>query len=210
MKITILGATGRTGTPLVLQALERDHTVTAVVRDPARLTVDSHPRLGVAVAAALTADSLGPLVAGRDAVLSVLGPHDLGPTSICSDATTAAIAAMRSHGVHRLIVVSASGAYPGPGDPPLVRWVLKPLLGLVLRHPFADTRKMEDALRATDLDWTIVRPPRLTGKPCTGQYRTAVDRNVGGRARVSRADVADCMLNLLENPASARTVVSIG
>jgi putative NADH-flavin reductase len=210
VKITVLGATGGTGTCLVRQALDRGHDVTAVVRDPSRLAADLAGRLEVHVAGTLSAEAVAPAVAGSEAVLSALGGHGNGPTSVGRDGAAAAIEAMRDGGVSRLIVVSASGAYPGPGDDPFTRWVVKPILGRVLKHPFADMRRMEETVRASGLDWTIVRPPRLTNGRRTGRYRTRTGRNVLGGVILSRADLADCMLNLLTRPESARTVVCVG
>ncbi|REE97147.1 NAD(P)-dependent oxidoreductase [Thermomonospora umbrina] len=210
MKITILGATGGTGTHLVRQALERGHSVTAVVRDPSRLDVEPTPGLEIAVARELTAAALEPAVTGRDAVLSALGIRGNAPTDVCEHGARSAMEAMHASGVSRLLVVSASGAYSGPGDDPFTRWLVKPILGRALKNAFDDMRRMETAVRADTLDWTIVRPPRLTDGPRTGRYRTRTNRNVLGGFRVSRADVADCMLTLLDRPASIHTVVSMG
>ena len=63
-----------------------------------------------------------------------------------------------------------------------------------MRERYADLARMEDVLRASDLDWTIFRPPRLTNGRLTGAYRTAVGRNLRGGALISRADVAHAML----------------
>jgi uncharacterized protein YbjT (DUF2867 family) len=68
---------------------------------------------------------------------------------------------------------------------------------------------MEDILRDSDLDWTVVRPPRLTDKPVTGRYRTAYGRNLRGGVLVSRADVAHLMLRVLDEPESVRQVLGI-
>jgi uncharacterized protein YbjT (DUF2867 family) len=63
-------------------------------------------------------------------------------------------------------------------------------------------RRAEDEVRDSRLDWTIFRPPRLTGKPATGSYRTAVDRNLPRGYTISRADLAACMLAALGDPAT--------
>jgi putative NADH-flavin reductase len=68
---------------------------------------------------------------------------------------------------------------------------------------------MEDLLRASDLDWTIFRPPRLTNKPVTGRYRTALGRNLRGGALISRADVAHAMLAAVGQPATIGREVGI-
>jgi uncharacterized protein YbjT (DUF2867 family) len=74
---------------------------------------------------------------------------------------------------------------------------------------FAATGGMEDVLRDSDLDWTIVRPPRLTSKPVTGRYRTAYGQNIRRGVFVSRADVAHYMLSILDQPETLRRTVGI-
>jgi uncharacterized protein YbjT (DUF2867 family) len=70
-------------------------------------------------------------------------------------------------------------------------------------------RRAEDQIRDSDLDWTILRPPALTGKPATRTYRTAIDRNLPHGFTISRADLAACLLALLNDPAVIRHHVSI-
>lgn len=78
-----------------------------------------------------------------------------------------------------------------------------------LREHYADLARMEDILRASDLDWTAVRSPRLTDKPATGRYRTAYGQNLRRGVFISRADVARCMLSALENAETFRQTVGI-
>jgi uncharacterized protein YbjT (DUF2867 family) len=79
----------------------------------------------------------------------------------------------------------------------------------MLRHGFADMLGMEEVVRASGLDWTILCPPRLTNGRHTGSYRTEVDRTVRGGFQVSRADLADCMLCCLTDPATVGRAISI-
>jgi uncharacterized protein YbjT (DUF2867 family) len=78
-----------------------------------------------------------------------------------------------------------------------------------LRHVCADMRRGEDEIRDSDLDWTIVRPPALTGKAATGAYRTAIDRNLPRGFTVSRADLAACLLATLADPATVHHHIAI-
>jgi putative NADH-flavin reductase len=117
---------------------------------------------------------------------------------------------MGKTGVRRLLLVSASGLVADAGDGVFVRFVVKPLiLKRLLRNSFADMRRSEEEVRAGDLDWTIVRPPRLTGAKATGRYRTAIDVNLRGGRRISRADLAACILTLITDDASVRHHVSV-
>lgn len=160
-------------------------------------------------------------VAGADAVLSTLGGRSRDDTGVATHGTEAMIAAMRVTGVTRVIIVSTApiGTVPSParphpprhdpGDNGLMRYVLGPAVKRVLRGHYADLARMEDALRASALDWTIMRPPRLTDGPLTRIYRTAHGQNLRGGTSVSRADVADYMLRAARDHADVQQIVGI-
>jgi putative NADH-flavin reductase len=192
------------------QALAAGHDVTALVRDPAGLAAPVP-----AVVADLTVgvpEPLEPAIAGSDAVVSGLGPRTSAEAGVASRGTQAVVEAMHTTGVRRLVVVSAApiGTVPSParprpprhdpGDGPMMRYLAGPLLKRALRRPYADLAVMEDVVRTSGLDWTIVRPPRLTDRPLTGTYRTALGRNVRGGSQVPRADVAHLMVDVLDRP----------
>ncbi|WP_370932481.1 NAD(P)-dependent oxidoreductase [Amycolatopsis sp. cg13] len=207
MKITVLGASGRIGGLAVREALARGWHVTAVVRDPARLTVPAHPRLDVAVHT-LTDPRLADAVTGRDAVVLALGPTDLKPTTVNSDGTRSVVSALRGSQT-RFVVVSASGL-PAPGDALFSRLLLKPLLGAVLRNGYADLQRMETILHeAPEVRWTIVRPTRLTDKPARARVRSQVGADVRGSYQISRANVARFLLDAVEDDSLTGKTVSI-
>jgi putative NADH-flavin reductase len=209
MKLTIFGATGATGTCLVEQAIAGGHDVTAVVRDPARLTVPGHQRLAVVTANVMDPASISPAMAGRDAVLTALGPHGTGSTTISQESVRSIIQAMQKTGTRRLITVSGS-IVTDEGESPYMRYLLKPVVrGTFLRHVCADMRNAEAAIRDSSLDWTIMRPPGLTSKAAKGTYRTAIDSNLSHGFNVSRADLAACMLTLLDDPAAMNRHIGI-
>ncbi|MFD8493835.1 NAD(P)-dependent oxidoreductase [Amycolatopsis sp. NPDC059657] len=208
MKLTILGATGGVGTHLVRQALAADHHVTAVVRDPSRLAVEPQVRLEVVTAKELDPSTLAPAVTGRDAVISTLGARDRRPTTVCANGARAAIAAMREAGVNRYVVVSASGLVTD-GDGVFTRSLVKPLLWRVLRESYRDMQEMEELVRASDLAWTIVRPPRLTAGERTGRIRSSADGNVRGSFSIARADVADYLLRTVADDSLVKATISI-
>ena len=209
MKLTIFGATGATGTSLTSQALAAGHEVTAVVRDPARLAVPAQPRLRILSADVMDPASIVPAIAGADAVISAVGPRGTGPTTVIQDSVRSIIQAMDKTGTRRFLQVSGS-VVTDEGESPYLRYLLKPLARRTfLRHVCADMRRAEDQIRDSDLDWTILRPPALTGKPATRTYRTAIDRNLPHGFTISRADLAACLLALLNDPAVIRHHVSI-
>ena len=209
MKLTILGASGATGTCLTSQALAAGHDVTAVVRDPARLAIPAHPRLRILTADVMDPVAISPATAGADAVISAVGPRGAGPTTVIQDSVRSIIQAMEKTGTRRLLQVSGS-VVADDGESPYLRYLLKPLARRTfLRHVCADMRRGEDEIRHSSLDWTIVRPPALTGKAARGTYRTAIDRNLPHGFTVTRADLAAFMLTLLDDPASVHRHVSI-
>jgi putative NADH-flavin reductase len=209
MELTIFGATGATGTSLTEQALAAGQRVTAVVRDPARLSVPGSPRLRVITADLMDPAAIGPAVAGAGAVFAAFGPRGTGPTTVLREGARSVIEAMRKEGTHRLILVSGS-IVADDGEGMAMRYLVKPLArGTLLRHVAADMRGAEEQVRESGLDWTIVRPPRLTSGPASGTYRTEIGRNVRGGVTVSRADLADYMLGIITDPATVHHHVGI-
>jgi putative NADH-flavin reductase len=226
MKLTVFGATGGTGTHLVEQALAAGHEVTAVVRDPARLRVTDGSRVTADVGApgtpggagprlrVVTADVMDPAaiagaVTDADAVVCTLGPHGAGPTTVIRDGHRSIIAAMRRAGRRRLLSVSGSIA-ADDGEGPAMRYLVKPLArATFLRNVCADMRAAEAEVRASGLDWTIVRPPRLLDRPARGHYRTALDRNLSRGLTIPRADLAAGLLTMLADPATFHRHVGI-
>jgi putative NADH-flavin reductase len=209
MKLTIFGATGATGTILTSQALAAGHVVTAVVRDPARLTLPAHPRLRVVTTDVMDPAAITPAVEGADAVISAIGPRGTGPTTVITDSVRSIIAAMDKTGTRRFVQVSGS-IVADEGESLYMRYLIKPVARRTfLRHVNADMRAGEEEIRQSGLDWTILRPPALTAKPATGTYRMAIDENLPHGFQVSRADLAACMLALLDDPATVHRHVGI-
>jgi putative NADH-flavin reductase len=209
MKLTIFGATGATGTSLTEQALAAGHQVTAVVRDAARFTVPANSRLRVVTADIMDPASISPAVESADAVISAIGPRGTGPTTVIQDSVRSIIAAMEKTGTRRFVQVSGS-VVADDGESPYMRYLVKPVARRTfLRHVCADMRAGEEEIRRSGLDWTILRPPALTAKAATGTYRTAIDRNLPHGFQVSRADLAACMLAVLDDPATVHRHVAI-
>ncbi len=220
MKITIFAATGGIGRQLLEQAVAAGHDVTAVARNPRNLP-SAAARAVAADLATADAEALRPAVEGADAVLSALGPRTKADAGVAANGTRAITEAMRAAGVRRIVVVSAAPigtvASPGrphpprhdPGDGFVVRYLADPIIKRALREHYADLARMEDVLRDSDLDWTVVRPPRLTRKPVTGRYRTTYGQNIRRGLFVSRADVAHYMLRAAGQPGTFRQTVGI-
>ena len=219
MKLTIFAATGGIGRQVLEQAVAAGHDVTAVVRNPKKLSAEV--RIVTADLAAADPAALESAVGGADAVLSGLGPRVQSEAGVASQGTRAIVQAMKARNVRRIIVVSAApiGTVPSPGRPKppkhdpgdgfFMRNLFSPLTKAAFRKPYADLALMEDILRDSGLDWTVVRPPRLTNKPLTGTYRTAYGRNLPRGFFISRADVAHLMLRVLEQPETIKQTIGI-
>ncbi|MFD4598998.1 NAD(P)-dependent oxidoreductase [Streptomyces sp. NPDC058464] len=207
MNLTVFGATGGIGRELVRQALGSGHRVTAVVRDPARLTVTG-AGLEVVRADLTDPEVIRPALTGRNAVLSGLGPRGRGDAGVAARLTRTILAAMEAEAVRRLVVVSAAPVGPEPDDGLLDR-SMRGLVSTILRPVYDDLREMEAELSRSGTDWTSVRPPRLQDKPLTGTYRTVV----GGFPRkgrfIARADVAHAMLAMIEDAGTVKQGVGV-
>jgi uncharacterized protein YbjT (DUF2867 family) len=210
MKLTVFGATGGIGGHVVRQALDAGHKVTAVVRDPARFDV-SHPALEVATVPGLTdPEVLRPVLEGSDAVISGVGPRGRKDGPVASSTTRGILRAMEASGVRRFVAVSAVPVGPVPeGESFVNRRILLPFISALLRDVYADLAEMEDEIRRSTTEWTVVRPPKLVDKPLTGTYRTCVGGNVPRGYAISRADVAHAMLAALDDPATLGQAVGV-
>jgi putative NADH-flavin reductase len=219
MKLTIFAATGGIGRQLLEQAVAAGHDVTAVVRDPTRLPHDV--RSIRADLAAPDPAALESAVQGADAVLSGLGPRTAAEAGVAWRGTRAIVQAMRRTGVRRILVVSAApiGTVPSPGRPTpsrhdpgdgfFMRNLFSHVAKVAFRKTYDDLTRMEDVLRDSGLDWTVVRPPKLTDKPLSGAYRTAFGQNIRGGWSIPRADVAHLMLRASEQPETIREVIGV-
>ncbi|MGY0492394.1 NAD(P)-dependent oxidoreductase [Streptomyces sp. WG-D5] len=208
MKLTVFGATGGVGQEIVKQALAAGHEVTAVVRDPARLTVTGE-RLEVVRADLKDPESLRTAVAGRDAVLSGLGARRKADAGIAAELTRSVLKAMEAEGVRRLLVVSAAPVGPQPADSPVADRLMLKVVGAVLKDVYVDLAAMEAELARSATDWTSVRPPRLQDKPVTGSYRKVVGGFPRAGRFLGRADVAHAMLAMVDDPATVKQGVGV-
>ena len=191
MKIVIFGAAGASGRELVEQALAQGHEVTAFARNPAAVLIEN-PKLKVVQGDALDAARVAEAVAGRDAVLFAIGINRRSTMTVCTDATRNIIAAMNEHNVRRFVVLSAYGASETK-DTALYSKVLRSLIG----KRVMDKDRQEELIRASGLDWVLVRPPLLTNGARRSRYRTGFDIPIKLFSSVSRADVAEFMLRQL-------------
>ena len=204
-KLLVLGATGGTGRCIVSQALERGHEVTAFVRSP-----EKRATTGVKVVVGSipeNADALVEAMRGQDVVISALGRgKTFKPDGLIARSTPAIVKAMKTAGVRRLIFTSAFGVSPAHTGIPFFPRLF---MGTLLRNIYADKRAGESALFASDLDWTLVYPSMLNDGPKTGKYRVGEQLELSGFPKISRADVADFILNQVASRVYVRKGVII-
>jgi putative NADH-flavin reductase len=202
--VTVLGATGATGALVVRALLARGHSLRILARRPD--AVPTADRAVVIAGDALDAGAVKRALAGADAVVSSLGSRPWRGDRICSEGTRVLVDAMLAHGPKRAIVVSSVGVADTLAHADLAtRFARATFLSGVL----ADKDRMEAIVRASELEWTVVRPVGLTNGALSGRYRAADDGTVRG-GFVSRADVAEFIARELDEGKWIRRSPSIG
>lgn len=188
MKLLVIGGTRGLGRAVVLAAHAAGHTLTVMARDAARFDV---PVTGLRVVPgdAGDANDVDRAVRDQEAVVWAVG---VAPTRravhVFSRGTQFLLSAMTTHGVRRLVCVTAAGTGDSRGGRGFLHErVLRPLLHATT---FADKARQEVQVAQSELDWTIVRPAAMTHGPATGRYRVLTGPGTGPHRRVARADVA--------------------
>jgi putative NADH-flavin reductase len=206
MKIIIFGATGRTGLPLVTQALDAGHDVTAFVRNPNKIQI-GHAKLRIVRGDLDDATGVEAAIAGQDAVLSALGPIPAGRKDIMRVAFTNIIAAMQNTDVTRLISLTGAGVAQPGDEPKLINRFISLMLNLISKDTIIDSSEHARLVRASNLDWTMVRVPMLTDVPANGPTKATVRVGMVGindGMRIARSDVAAFMLRVLDDGSHVR------
>ena len=207
-RLLIVGATGGTGRELVGQALERGYTVTAFVRDPSKISVE-HRGLTVIRGDVLAGTSLDAAMRGQEAVLCALGHRRyFGPSRILSEGTRNLLRSMEAHAVSRLVCETSLGIGDSAGRMGLYYTLF--VIPVILPFYFWDKTRQERLIAESGVEWVVVRPSALTNGAMRGNHRHG--SSVGSfllTERISRADVAEFMLNQLESDAYLRATVGV-
>jgi uncharacterized protein YbjT (DUF2867 family) len=200
MNLSVLGAAGATGVPLVEQALAAGHRVTALVRSGQKLTI-TNPNLHVVEGDATDPAAVSEAMNGGDAVISVLGAR--GP--VMTEATRAIVDAAEQKGPERVVMLSSFAAARDRLTP-----VTKVVTGIAMGSQIKDKTAGEEVLRASSLDWTIVYPTKLTNAKTEARVVPESEK-VGMSQKTSRAGVASFLLQAAtEDLYSRRGVVITG
>ncbi len=207
-RVLVVGATGGTGRQIVTQALERGYAVTALVRQPSRLRID-HPRLTVVQGDVLDVASVERAVRDQDAVVSALGhKRYFYPTRILSEGTKNLLRAMETHRVPRFVCETSLGIGDSAGRMGLYYTLF--VIPVILPFYFWDKTRQEKAIAKSRVEWVIVRPGMLTNGDKRGRSRHG--HHLGSfllTVRISRADVADFMLNQLASDMYLRSAPGV-
>lgn len=195
MKILVLGVTGATGRLIVGRALAKGYEVVALVRSKEKAS-------GLKGAELIEGDARDPgvlsrAIAGCDAVISSLGTamSPFKEVTLLSTATRALVAVMEQQKVRRLVCITGLGARDSRGHGGF--FFDRLLLPLMLRKVYEDKDRQEDAIRATTLDWTIVRPTVLNDKPARGGIKALTDLSGIHGGTIARSDVAEFVVQQL-------------
>ncbi|BDI32949.1 NmrA family transcriptional regulator [Capsulimonas corticalis] len=206
MKLVILGATGGTGQEIVRQAIERGHDVTAFVRSPEKLAAYGD-RITVRKGDLLNSAELAKAIEGHDAVVSGFGPRipiAKEDAHLLERFAAALTGAMKRTQVKRVVIESTAFLFKDAILPPAHLFGRLFFPGVV-----ADATAMEEIFGKSELDWTIVRPPQLTDTAFTGKYRVRTGYLPFAGFKISRADVANCMVKAAESQASIEKVIGV-
>jgi hypothetical protein len=198
MKLTIFGATGKTGKQLVEQALSAGHQVIAFVRNPAKLGIRNE-NLKIVQGELIESGKIEQAVNGADAVLSTLGPRGNSRGKPLTLGIQNIIAAMQKQRVHRLIIISTPSSSDPNDHPDLKIKLLVGFVKLMIRPAYEEIVGVAQTVRKSDLYWTIVRIVMPTDKPKSGKVRVGYPGSGGVGIRISRADIADFMLKQVQD-----------
>jgi putative NADH-flavin reductase len=196
MKIVVFGASGGIGKQVVRQALEAGHQVTAFVRNPDKLSLD-HSNLRICQGDVTDSVNVEQVVAGQGAVISALGPTRPPVPGMMESAAKNIISVMQKHGLKRLLSTTGAGVRDPEDQPKLFDKMMKTLLTFMAKEVLQDSEANVNLIRDSNLDWTIVRFPRLLDGAHTGKYGVGyVGKNSG--SQLLRADGVDFILKELE------------
>jgi len=207
-KIIVFGATGGTGRLVIEQALRKGYEVTAVARNTAALAI-RHERLEIVKGDVFQPHTFEGAIAGKDAVVSCLGIQNREPTTVYSEGVNNILSVMRATGVKRIICLSAAAVVVPPKASILMKFAIKNILQRIFKHSYTDMLAMEEILSKSNLNWTVIRPPWLRNSVRTGKYRAMINESLSNPSKLSRADLADYVVNHLTDEKTFRATVEI-
>ena len=198
MKIIVFGASKGVGAEVVRSALEAGHEVTAFARG----TILAAPNLRVIQGDAMNVAAVAAALPGHDAVVCALGGGN-NANDTRSRGTANIVSGMKSVGIERLVCISSFAVGESR------QGFFANFVWLFLRKALEEHEKQEAIIKASGLDWTIIRPTQLTNAPKRGAYRAGKEVSPGFGSAISRADVADFALKTLTDGSFIREAPTI-
>lgn len=196
MHIALFGGSGRTGAEFIPRALAAGHTLHILARTPVKVT-QSGPGLTVTAGDVLNRDDVARVVEGGDVVVSLLGQTSGGRKDVQTVGTGHIVTAMQDSGVRRIVSMSGGGLPYEKDEPKFVDKIFRGIMGVFFKPVIKDATDHAAVLRRSDLDWTIVRAPRLVEEADRDDYKVGYVGTTGG-SKISRGDVADFILKVIE------------
>lgn len=196
MKIAVFGGSGRTGQILVRKALEQGHEIRALVRTPSKMTA-SHPRLTLVQGNLQDRNKVAETITGTDCVISLVGPGKGEKADLMRSLAAHLVETMSAAGIRRVIYITGAGVTQ-PEDPPaLTAKILIPIMKLFARDVLDDSFGGVNRIKASNLDWIVIRAPMLGDDPVSGVYRTGYIKPTF--KKLPREDLADFILKQLND-----------
>jgi uncharacterized protein len=200
----VFGATGRVGAAVVRLALDAGHEVTAVARDPAKITATDE-RLHAVAGDTLDAASVRRVLsdaAGATAVVMAVGADPLRPSTVVTDTLRNLTKAMADAGPGRYLGITGTAQMPATAFGRLTQAAIRRAIKAAADHQGA-----YDIIVATDLDYALAACPYIKDGPATGRYHREPGRFPGGFKTITPGDVADFLVReLAEHRYHRRTV----
>lgn len=209
--ILVIGANGGIGRQCVEAGLAAGNQVTALLRSPANLTL-THPNLIVVAGDVTQPGTLAKHLPQKDAVISAIGSGGIGhdkPTTLYSEGAATLLAELAKTNTRRVFFISSIAMEIDPSSSLFIRFMAKYVMHPLLKHMFADIRRMEAVIKPSNADWTIIRPPQLTNGRQTGHYRYAINQFLPKGTQISRADLALFIIQHLNDRATFKAVVEV-
>ncbi len=207
-KIIVLGASGGTGKLVTKQALQAGYQVTVVLRNPNAFDLE-HQNLEIIKGDVFQLSTFENALKDKDVVVSCLGIQKREPTTVYSDGITNIIKAMQTNNVNRIICLSAGAVIVPPKGSFMTKFFIKNILQIMFKNLYIDMLVMEKILKATTLNYTIVRPPWLRDTKQTGIYRMANNEHLDNPTKISRADLADFIVNHLADAQTFKSTIEL-
>jgi putative NADH-flavin reductase len=201
MKIAVFGANGKVGQRIVTQLLSDGHEVRAFTHSNSQLA--SHPKLETIRGDVRERSDVARAIQGSDAVISALGSWGTKSKDILATGMRSIIPAMEAAGIRRIVSLTGAGARDSVDRPPLLERISRPLLLLVAPKILRDGEQHIALLRASNLDWTVVRSPVMRDHGRRGYQLT--DRALAPWATIQRDDVVSAMTALINTVKHSRS-----